>query len=263
MLVCPSCNNMQESGKFCGFCGMETVPAEISKLQQEIEAVSETAAAAVTVDPGSSVNTETVKEVAGQYWSYIIQLFKNPSRAFHSSENHLVYGLVTMALYVFSIALTIYIALNSVVKNYVFLGESLPFFPFVPRMFLWLALMLAITFFSAVVFNKIGKSVLSIKKMAAQFGGLLVPFIGLNAVAMFGSIVGSFWLTIVPLVNSCLFVFTYVPVLFVYEMTKGDRFRIYWGFSTILVSSIVIYVVGEALISDQMINIIYLLDNYL
>src|SRR5699024_4816848 len=112
MKKCTNCESLQEEGKFCAKCGSETIDVnkeEPTNEEQTDDSHSATQAepakeaaeeASNNVDPaqqdgaaaGEQVNhTQSsgidVKEVATEYWNYVIQLFKHPTEALRHTEN--------------------------------------------------------------------------------------------------------------------------------------------------------------------------------
>src|SRR5690625_1443092 len=99
MLVCPKCNNEQESGKFCGVCGTAVQPVVEESTRQQNEsagepqmtqadaeptiptppvqqagnaATSQAAAATATTESKGQDTLENVKKELGNYWSYFV-----------------------------------------------------------------------------------------------------------------------------------------------------------------------------------------------
>ncbi|MCF3942993.1 DUF6574 domain-containing protein [Oceanobacillus alkalisoli] len=278
MLVCPSCNHQQETGKFCGVCGTamqaqhaadhsnqqsereedSQVNAEQMKAQAEPQATTNSNPAAATIEGNAQPTTETIKEGLNNYWSYFLHLLKNPVRAFESGEKQMTNSLINIGLFALFFSLSIYFLGNSLYKSIGggWLGESvpsLPFFGIVSRLFFFALILIAITFGSALAMTKLAKSQDSIKKIIAQYGSIYVPFVGLNLVAVIGGLIGSYQLTLFTLAISVIMIFSYVPVLFVYEKVSEinrNGQKIYFSLATILLISFICFLLADAILMD-------------
>src|SRR5690625_482737 len=202
MLVCNQCNNEQETGKFCGACGGslqldggETTASQ--PVQQTTSPAANQAAATTATQPQTQQTTETIKNGLSEYWNYFLNLIKNPTGAFQLNESHFINGLINIALFAVAFSLGVYFYANSLAKKAVsttagFFGVSdvstaavsLPFFSINSRLVFIMALYLLVSFGSAFVITKIGKSDDSFKTFLSQYGGLTVPFAALNIIAI-------------------------------------------------------------------------------
>ncbi|WP_249870445.1 DUF6574 domain-containing protein [Oceanobacillus saliphilus] len=252
MLVCPKCNNHQESGKFCGVCGEAVQPVAREAIvngtiQEPVGSSGSAQAATMEVQP----TVAAIKSGVSQYWSYFLSLVKNPTRAFQSNEDHFANGLITLALYAVIYSLSIYFLANSIMRSFGgFFSESIPFFALNSRIVLAVILSFAITFGSAYAMMKIGKNQESFKTIIAQYGSIIVPFTALNVIAMLGGIISSIQLTFIPLIASVIFAFLFIPVIFVYEKLKNHQQKVYLSLATIVFIFIISYVLGDVLLSN-------------
>jgi len=269
MLVCPNCKNKQESGKFCESCGQPLEVQETSEssntdskqpdsipnqqpslVEQPVAGQVQTGSTMEDAQP-SNEKAEMVKETLNNYWSYFINLLKNPTTAFSLNENQLINGLITIGLYVILFPLGAYFFLNGMLNNE-FFGTGLPFhFNF--RVMFLLLIILAIAFFSAFAMIKIGKHQDSFKLLITQFGGLLVPVTLLHIVSLLGGIMKAPSLIIIPLILSLAYTLTYVPVYLVYEKISEVHPRgqkVYFSFAAVLIMSIAFYILGEAMLTN-------------
>ncbi|GAB3795676.1 hypothetical protein [Virgibacillus kimchii] len=273
MLVCSKCNNEQESGKFCGVCGAELEAVQNkAEASQPIEAepiVSQTGAdQAAAAQPQLQETTEAVKSGLSQYWAYATGLLKNPAHAFQLNENHLVNGIISIALYVITFSLSIYFLINSLANQFSggLLGESvrLPFFAVNFRLVLVALLLFLVAFGSALAITKLAKNQESFKLIISQYGGLIVPFIALHLVAVIGGLSTSVQLTMVPLVISLTIVILYIPVLFVYEKVSkinSQGQKIYLSLAVLVLISVIFYVLGESMFAGMLEEIEYMIDD--
>ncbi|WP_042220538.1 DUF6574 domain-containing protein [Oceanobacillus manasiensis] len=254
MLICPKCNQQQDSGKFCGVCGEQVITIadgqDHSTQQQEVRTASEQAA----VTTASEITSSKFKEGVSHYWSYFLNLLKNPTQAFALTEKHFTNSLITLALFALIYSLSIYFLANSLVRSFGgYFVQSVPFFELTTRLIFGVIIMLAITFGSSFVMIKIAKNQESFQTVIAQYGSILVPFTGLNLVAMLGGLMGSIELTLFPLALSFILVFIFIPVLFVYEKASNINIKgqkVYLSLATIVLISLILYILGDVVFSN-------------
>lgn len=257
MLICSNCNNEQESGKFCGVCGgalqaaqsqpgnPPVQPTPVNTPEGQVAATTTT-----TAEPQTQQTTEKIKNVLSQYWAYFLNVIKNPTSAFQLNESHFINGIITMVLYILTFSLSIYFIANSLMRA-TFGGlydQSLPFFLINSRLVFLAILAIALTFGSAMAMTKIAKSRDAFKTILAQYGGLIVPFTALNVIAILGGLVGSPFLTFIPLTISFTVIFSFVPVLFVFEKASTIDMqgqKIYLSLATLFLIAIGTYIIGE------------------
>ncbi|GEM_PF-1749859 len=289
MLECPSCNHQQNSGKFCGVCGTEMQPqnaaespqqqsgraeespqTNIEPLEVQVnpQAGAEVNQAAAAMEGNAQPTGDIVKEGLNNYWSYFVSLLKNPARAFQSDKNQLTNSLINIGLFALFFSLSIYFLGNSLIKTFGgrWYSESLPFFSIVPKLLFFALILIAITFGSAFVITKLAKSQESFKEIVAQYGSLYVPFVTLNLVAVLGGLIGSNQLTLFTLAISSVLVFSYIPVLFVYEKASKinpNGQKVYYGLATILLIVFISFLLGDAILLDffeQIEELLYLMQ---
>lgn len=273
MLVCQNCNNQQDDGKFCGVCGgaVEEMVASTEQPNENVEQVAgndpvnesieqesvnvSASQGAATVETQAQPTAEAIKSGLSNYWSYFINLIKNPSRAFQTGENQFINGLITLGLYALLFSLSLYFLANTVMNTFGgwYSDESIPFFSVVSRLFIFAIIILGITFGSAFAMIKIAKNHESFKTIITQYGSVIVPFTALNVIAMLGGLIGSIQLTMYSLLLSVLFTVTFIPVLFVYEkvsaISKNGQ-KIYLSLATIIMISLISFILGDALLMN-------------
>ncbi|MEJ8766874.1 Yip1 family protein [Oceanobacillus sp. HCA-5259] len=276
MLVCLSCNHQQEAGKFCGVCGaaMQSQndvdnsnqqsrrgeePSQANTTEGNAQVEQQTTAksnpAAATIEGNAQPTADAVKEGLNHYWSYFLHLLKNPARAFQSGEKQLTNSLINIGLYALFFSLSIYFLGNSLFKSFggSWMSESLPFFRIVPRLFFFALILIAITFGSALAMTKLAKNQDSFKKIIAEYGSIYVPFVALNLVAVLGGLIGSYQLTFFTLVISLVMIFSYVPVLYVYQKASEvnpNGQKIYFSLATVLLISFICFLLADAVLMD-------------
>ncbi|WP_121616367.1 hypothetical protein [Virgibacillus halodenitrificans] len=267
MQTCPNCNQTQNAGKFCGNCG------EILQDNNQNSAISDTnptvEQAATTVNTQTQQAVSTAKDGLTQYWSYFLSLLKNPTTAFQTDERHLINGLITIILFAITASLSIYFLANSLFKatmgGFLDANTNLPFFAINARLTFIMIITLAIAFGSILGMVKIVHKQSSYKNLLTQYGSLLVPFTGLNVIAMIGGLTASIKLTLFPLVISSSLSFLFIPVLLVYEKaSKVDNQgqKVYLSLATAVLIIIISYFIGSTVLDNMMEDIDDLFNYY-
>lgn len=257
MVVCKNCEHRQDSGKFCEACGQpigvpnhaeatSDVAQNTSVPNQQTQEVHHQPAYSqqqkrTAMEPAQQSNherTDAMKETLTNYWTYFINLLKNPTNAFSLNESQFINGLITIALYLILLPIGISIMAEE--------GVGLGFFIF-------MLVVLAIIFFSAFLMIKIGKDTSPFPLLVTQFAGLLVPSVTLHVIVLIGGIIEAMSLIAFPLILSIIYTVFYVPVFFVYEKTAEIHPRsqkIYLSFGAFLVMMIAFFILGDAIISQ-------------
>lgn len=268
MLTCSNCGTKQNSGKFCEECGgalqmVETLttPETTNQTNEATQASQQSAAATAPTSSQSSKQTqETVEAIKGglsNYWSYLLELIKNPTTAFQTSSGNFVNGIITLILFTITYSLSLYWLANSFFKQSFggFLEESLPFFAINSRLVFGVLVVFAIALGSIFAVTKLAKHSDGFKTVLAQFGALVAPLLVLNVIAMIGGLSTSVVLTMYPLVISNILAFVIIPVLYVYEKSsqvnnKGQK--VYHSFLVLLMITIVTYIISSSILSSAL-----------
>lgn len=266
MLTCQKCNSTQETGKFCGVCGGKlesaagTTHESIQPQQPTQTATNQQQAATTTAgQQQGQQTTETIKNNLSQYGTYFLMLLKNPTKAFNTNEGHFLNGLISLFLYAITLSLSLYFLVNSLYQSTfgdfsAFGGpSSIPFFGMNIRLVFASAVLLTISFASALVMIKAIKSESSAKVLVTQYGGLAIPFLGLNIVAMLAGLAGSVLITVLLLSISTSMLLIFVPILFVYEKASNKNNqgqKVYLSLATLFIIVIVNLIAQIIILSD-------------
>ncbi|MFD1173481.1 hypothetical protein [Oceanobacillus picturae] len=252
MLVCTTCNHKQETGKFCGVCGSVVTPEGNPAGADNLTAPAQSAATMAPVSQPTDI-----KDGLQQYGSYFLSLLKNPSLAFQSGRKHFISGFVTLIIYAIAFSLSIYFLANSLTRS--FMGgfgtteSSLPFFELNFRLFFIIAISMVISLLSSFIMVKAAKNHIDFQTFVAQFGGLAVPFVGLNVLAILFGLAGSIQLTMYTLGTSLILFLMFVPVIMVYDkatLVAKQGQRVYLSLATVILMSVLTYIVGRIMLAD-------------
>ncbi|MFG6147756.1 hypothetical protein [Halobacillus sp. B23F22_1] len=250
-MTCNKCNNEQDSGKFCGVCG--------SPLEQAAGAEYSAAAVESSPEKTAAVNSESmekVKQFSGEFSQSSLRLLKRPAAAFQLGESAFMQGLVTLIIYSLAYTLSIYFLANSLFKqmgSFLMESQSLPFFELSSRLFLLSLIGVAISVFSIFIISKGLKLSISIKRLIAQFGGLLTPFAAVNLAAIIFGLSGSLSLTLLLLGFSTSFALLIVPILYIYHQgvtEQPEQNVFYWSLVTGVSVSVLTFFFWRWMVSD-------------
>lgn len=156
-MICPSCQNEQEVGKFCGKCGTaleekvvvsedvaekveqntdmdtndviveeNTIQSEsvndqeqVSSSQQANQAEYYQATTGGNQEAAQqTVNVDQMKENATKFWTMFKSMLQNPTNAFHVKESQFVFGIITLVLFSFTQMLVVYFMGNSQYRTF-------------------------------------------------------------------------------------------------------------------------------------------------
>ncbi|MFD1415201.1 zinc ribbon domain-containing protein [Oceanobacillus jeddahense] len=215
-MICPSCNQETEEGKFCTKCGAPLNQQEESGTENiseenstdapnHAEVSQQESATAAETNPEPNTETpqqvnpalEKVKTGLSQYWNYFITRVKNPNVAFKDNEQHLTNSIVTAIILALTATLFFYGLLNSLFQDAAglfssdeSLGDHVPFFSTTLKGIL----IFIILFFAGLLANfimlNLAKHPATFVQQFTRYTGTLVPFAGLFVVLAFLSLLG-------------------------------------------------------------------------
>ncbi len=261
MRVCQQCNNEQQSGNFCGQCGGTLIEGEKAYSGSERTADGETESeqahqeSAATVDAEQSTRMEQNKKALESYMTFVVNHLKNPTRALKLNESKFVYGLITMVLFSFAYALSIYFLANKIVKEmFGRMASSLPFIDLTFPLLFFIILFVAGASISIVAAVKLMNDSSSIKLIISQFGGLLVPFAVVNVATLIFALAGATKFTIVITSLSLIFAIILLPMLLAFEkgskQSGPDNQKVYFSLGTAGLSMLISYIIIRLAVAD-------------
>ncbi len=190
-MICQSCKQETEEGKFCTNCGAElnAEPAEsaaateptVSEQNQPDKQVNQTPQPENQQTQQQEPNeyVEKAKELSADFGSFCLTLIKRPNDARNINEKSLIPGIITILIFALIISLDSYITL---VRADTF--ESVSFFDtFLVPLFKYIvmfAAIAAITFAAA----KVALQDIKVTDVIAKYGAYMMPFILLFIVSI-------------------------------------------------------------------------------
>ncbi|MDO7906326.1 zinc ribbon domain-containing protein [Paenibacillus sp. JX-17] len=265
-MECPNCHHWNEGGgNFCEQCGAplpeavhqsgstaaadETRSEEASRVQPYVHPQQ---ARQPQVDPPASfqnhVYVQNARKVSRQYFSYFASVIKRPfAEAEQIRGEQFINGLITMLLFSLLIPFMLYFNLGEY-RRYL----DSPFLNVVIKPVIIYAVFLILLTLYSFGAIRLSKVQAGFKDVLARFGAMLVPFVGLFAVAFILSILQLqlfVWFLMIGLIGS-LFI---VPILVVISWVKGSRGGldlIYCALLILLAEAITLRIFSETLYSS-------------
>lgn len=271
MLKCSTCHAEQDSGKFCGVCGGNLVEKgngeDFSQQPQDEQAATTQSIPVQPVAPQTPEQTTSapqqssvdIQKELGQYWSYALDLLKNPTKGLQLNENQFIYGIINLVLYVITFSLSIYTLFNTIFKNTFGIlssinifdsassaPNSLPFGTIAFQTGIRGIILIIIAFASLFIFSKLMTNRISFKGLVSQYGGMITPLLALNILAILIGLLGSASFSSSLIIFSIMFTMIITPALIVYEKGANSANlsqKVYFSFGASAVSLIGIYLV--------------------
>lgn len=251
MLVCTKCSSTQENGQFCANCGGELAPQEGA---EEAAATQQTTAEpnqGQTQQPNPTV--EKAKKELGNYWNFILDYIKAPTKGLNAPSNLLIFGIITLALYAITYSLSNYFVANRVLGIF----YSVPFFETFFQNLLLILVLVLVGIVSAFIMMKVAKVNISFQDVVTQVGSLTTPYLAVNLLAIITSLAGLIAFTNTLLLIGFFLLIVITPTLLVFEKTTQanvDGQRYYYSIGTVLLIFLFNYIVFrfifESIVSD-------------
>lgn len=192
-MECPGCKHVNsEESHFCENCG--TKLAQTDNLEMAAETVAE-ASVPQTAGKDSNPFLQAIKS----YFSYFLQVLSKPYvHTQDIGDEHFIRAIITIVLYALFIPLMVYFGVKSFISEAGNFGGGMfngaltyspPFADFVLKpafaYIVFILLIAAYLFFCI----KLGGIDASYKAVITRFGGFLIPFVAIFAIALLLSIV--------------------------------------------------------------------------
>ncbi|MCG3419341.1 zinc ribbon domain-containing protein [Oceanobacillus jordanicus] len=198
-MICPSCGQQTEEGKFCTNCGAP-LPVENNAATQEpvntdptLEQESNVGEPSQPLASGQQQNQsqsndfmETVKRETSQFGAFFVKLLKKPSEGQNVTSSQLISGIITIVIFSLLISLGSYI-ISSSIGSYFMRVSFVDSFLLPLIQFLVLFGVIAAISFAGV---KIGGQSLSFTAVVAKTGAYSVPFLVLTVLGSLLALVG-------------------------------------------------------------------------
>ncbi|WP_368652767.1 hypothetical protein AB4Y30_13640 [Ornithinibacillus sp. 4-3] len=284
-MLCPACGHEQETGKFCGKCGTaltenqanqsssgisneEKVQDSIIENQDSVDMSRENVAIKQeepakekTVDEQlaqSNVNMEVIKEKTMNYWNYVVDYAKQPSKVFNYKQHELLSAIITILIFTFFISLTVFSYLKFFSAEVFYLSsEGIKFFPVIFYTGLFILLTMGIATLCLFLVIKLFGPDYVYPKIITIYGTKLIPMIAITLVALFLTVVrlftaGNMMLTII-FIFAILAIPLYILGKALQEKTKVlDSFyaSVVYVVGFILIYSLFLYVISDTVLGE-------------
>ncbi|WP_339229907.1 zinc ribbon domain-containing protein [Oceanobacillus sp. FSL K6-2867] len=207
-MVCPSCKEETESGKFCTNCGASLANEEVAATSDSNPNLTAEVIAAETKQPATTENQSTNealekgKQVAGNFGNFFMTLLKNPSHAKKIDGKEWISGTITIALFILLFSISTFITLNNSYFGTTFVEGFLA--PFL-RLLILFAVIIALTFGGL----KLAALKATITTTVAKAGAYLVPFL---TIAVLGVLLAFIEL---PFAGTLILISLIAPILLI------------------------------------------------
>lgn len=252
-LICPSCNQGTEEGKFCTKCG--------ASLEVETNAASDTEANATETATGTQQEASTTetssagsanevsekfKEAATGFGHFAVQHLKSPGKARELTEKSWISGALTIVITALLFSILIYVTLNS---SSFFSPDFMDdfFLPFL-KYLLFLILSVAVIFGT----GKFIGSKATFLDVLAKTGGYLFPFTVLFLAGYLLVYIGLDFMAYAMLIAIFAPIF-FIPTFILMDTTPRSTDKIY----VLMAIYIVHLVLGYYLILETLLGTIF------
>ncbi|MCC2252596.1 hypothetical protein JUJ52_21950 [Virgibacillus sp. AGTR] len=207
-MLCPSCGQETEKGKFCTNCGalLADEPAASAEPEEnkEQEIHHEQAHSGASQKKENDF-TATVKKESANFGAFFMRLIKAPSKAKNITDHELVPGVITMVLFSVLIALGTYLVMMQIGSMFMtvnFLdGFILPLLQFL----VLFVIVSGLTFAA----SKLTAQSLTIYDVLAKTGAYTVPYMFIYVLGILLSLIN------LPFAGTFFFVSLLGPILFI------------------------------------------------
>jgi|SRR5690625_277071 len=254
-MICKSCHQETEEGKFCTNCGAELVVEESAATVESTEKLIAEAEPVETITPAQSEQVqqdsneyaEKIKDISSDFGGYFMTLIKKPSEAKNTDQNVLISSIIVIAIFSILVALNGYISVNNYYND--ILGSAsfadnflIPLLKYI----ILFALIPVVTF----VASKISAQEVPLPTIIAKYGSYLVPFLLLYVIGILFTLIKlGFPFTTVTTI-SILGPVLIVPILIILEKPVKVFDRMYVLIALSIVSYIIYGYLGSSGLSD-------------
>ncbi|MBU8906519.1 zinc ribbon domain-containing protein [Desertibacillus haloalkaliphilus] len=245
---CPNCDHLNDGGKFCVKCGTKLVSEPAASYQPAPNQPQVTYQSQPSVTQQNQ-HLEQAKQISKSYWGFFIKVLKKPySESQTVGGEQFVNAMITVAIYALFIPLMIYFGF----KDYLSYMDS-PFVSFVVKPTLAYAVFILLVASFTFVALKLGKVNVGYKDVLSRFGTILIPFVGLFAVALVLSLLQVEFFLLLLVIGFIGSIFT-VPPLVISSFKKGSHEGLDVVYGTILTYIATIITVG--MMSDMLFEVL-------
>lgn len=194
-MLCPSCGQDTEKGKFCMNCGAQLENEEIAAAAVGDEAPA--APVSGNDQPGEAGNSEQsksnefverLKSESAHFGNFFVRMIKSPSEASKSRSHELIPGIITLVIFSLLIALGTYLIARSIGSFFVETSFVDSFVIPLVQFLILFAVVAGLSFAG----TKMTGYALSFTDVAAKTGAYSIPFLALSLV---GALLSSLGLT--------------------------------------------------------------------
>ena len=193
-MKCMKCGHDQDTGNFCGKCGIRFEESFKDPIETPVPPVVEQAATlpqqpVQPIEP--NVHVEKVKVKSKVYFSYFMQYLKSPSLAYNRGEAEFSNSLISIILLVTIIGLSLHTFVSKMFGGLID-GYGPGFFSLFGGVFIFTAVAIGIVLLSLFLINKFFGPQLSLNAIVSLYGAHLSPILILAAASLLLMMLRSF-----------------------------------------------------------------------
>ena len=287
MKKCNECGNEQETGKFCGKCGVKfeeeiakvstpnvgSIPTANSKVEVTATATSgagfqQQATNVPPVTPAQpNEHVEKVKDQSKQFWNYFTKYIKNPSEIFATGDRDFVNALISIFVFAFILGITVYVSISSFARRAMGgLGElgglfmeeyqGPPFFTIFASVFVFTLVSIALVVVSLLIISKLFGPADSWKETLSYYGTFILISSVLAIIGLLLIIIKSFVFGNVIVILSYLLMLIVIPMFIISKLlvSKSKSVDKFYGYLLYIVLFAIIFSIYITIIADSTIG---------
>ncbi|WP_123314623.1 zinc ribbon domain-containing protein [Ornithinibacillus gellani] len=248
-MLCPTCGNETEAGKFCTSCGAQLTeePAATSDPTITPAAPTEQKTQEQTnLPPNESV--EKIKKAGANFGTFFLTLLKQPSKAKDMNAKEIVSGIISIVLFSLIISLSSYIMLSAAFSG---LFSSPSFVDSFLLPFIQFLILFAIVGFVTFGGIKLAAGDTSIAGVFAKYGAYLTPFLILFVLGAILGLIQLPWIPVLMMMVSIIGPLLAIPTFIVLEHKENGFDQIF-----VLIGIYIINLLAFGLLMQSFMNML-------
>ncbi|MCM3356500.1 DUF6574 domain-containing protein [Psychrobacillus sp. MER TA 171] len=268
MKKCISCENEQDTGKFCGKCGGEVVVSINGNAESSAELSTSNVAGNLnvphTTNASSNERVEKVKEHSKMFWNYFVRYIKRPSESFVTGTSEFINALISILIFAIIFGITIYVSISSFVQAALdglgglgefFIGEieSPPFFSIFGSAFLFAIVSMGLVFLALFTVTKFFGPSKTWQELLSYYGAymLLSSLVGLIGLILF--LLNIYVIGSVIVILSFLIMLAIIPTYIINKLLelKSQKLDKFHGYLVYILLFSFVYWIYIKIIADS------------
>lgn len=252
MIVCTSCQNEQQGGKFCGKCGQPLV--ESTEQAATTENIGQTPNVSGQQQTTSNQNTQQTKEQiellkteSKAYIGYFLEKLKAPSSASDFKNS-----LISIVIFLVLSAVGIFVYAKNMTGGYI----PLSFFSIFTSLVIFGALMILVSTLAIFITTSFGEQKISFKSVIEKYGSYFPVAVSLSAVGLILVLIKSNNVGILLVSLGLTIVLSVIPLYLATKYIHTNAFKLdkLYMFLIFLTVQIILYVILFTVLADNLLG---------